>query len=542
MKLIFRFLLITLFVFFPIAHAAIEKNLMPGYETIQIDNIKKNISYLASDELQGRLSLTPGDAAATQWIAAQFKQAGLKPANGDSYLQAVPLIQFIPDYKKSYVQLDSGGKKIKWTKPEVFTEFHKEISLTGEVIFAGYGITAPALYYDDYTGLDVRGKIVLVFEHEPQESNPHSIFNGKANTIYATNRVKALNAQKHGAIAILIAPEPNRKHPSNQERYMRIGGSVKSPPPLQVREDDELQIPVAVISDNAAKIIAGKSSLDNLQTQIDQELKPHSQVLAGTSITIHDENISISKGTAYNVAGLLPGSDNKLKNDTILISAHHDHDGMNKNEIFHGADDNASGTAGVIELARAIHNNSTSSHGLRPKRSLLFVVFAAEERGLLGAFYMTQHPLRPLSSTRAMINFDMIGRNETPSTQTKGLIPIPKDTTNRLNLIGGRYSPDYVNIVNTQNKFIGLDIDKRFDDESALNVFFRSDQFPFVLQNIPAFWWFTGFHPDYHQSSDTADKINYKKMQKILRLAYLSIYAFANTDTEPKFIENPGKR
>jgi Zn-dependent M28 family amino/carboxypeptidase len=324
---------------------------------------------------------------------------------------------------------------------------------------------------------------------------------------------------------------------------MRIGGSVARaiPLPLQVREHDELQIPVAVLSDKVANQIVGDAiALAKLQSAIDSDLKPRSQPIPNSTITIHDQNASRSTGTSYNVVGLLPGSDPTLKNETIIISAHHDHDGMSEGEIWHGADDNASGTAGVISLAHALSTNAHAPNGLPTKRSILFVVFAGEERGLLGAFYMAQHPLRPLATTRAMINFDMIGRNEEPSTQTNGLIDIPSDTTNRLNLIGGHYSPDYENTIRRQNKFVGLNLDTRFDNEAALNVFFRSDQFPFVLQNIPAFWWFTGFHRDYHQTSDTADKINYNKMQKILQLAYLSAYVFANETVSPKFIQNPG--
>jgi Zn-dependent M28 family amino/carboxypeptidase len=193
----------------------------------------------------------------------------------------------------------------------------------------------------------------------------------------------------------------------------------------------------------------------------------------------------------------------------------------------------------VVALAHAFAANSISKSGVAPKRSILFVVFAAEERGLLGAFYLAAHPLRPIETTRAMINFDMIGRNETESDQTKGLIEIPADTTNRLNLIGGLYSPDYSRTVVEENRHVGLELDDRFDHESALNVFFRS-QFSFVLKNVPAFWWFTGFHPDYHHITDTAEKINYQKMAKILRLAYLSAFKFADESVPPRFVSNPG--
>jgi Zn-dependent M28 family amino/carboxypeptidase len=152
---------------------------------------------------------------------------------------------------------------------------------------------------------------------------------------------------------------------------------------------------------------------------------------------------------------------------------------------------------------------------------------------------MAAHPLRPLDTTRAMINFDMIGRNETASEQTNGLIEIPADTTNRLNLIGGTYSPEYRRAVQQENAKVGLVLDDRFDHESALNVFFRSDQFPFVLRDVPAMWWFTGFHPDYHHTTDTADKINYVKMAQILRLAYLTAFHFGDAEVGPKFVEDP---
>jgi Zn-dependent M28 family amino/carboxypeptidase len=152
---------------------------------------------------------------------------------------------------------------------------------------------------------------------------------------------------------------------------------------------------------------------------------------------------------------------------------------------------------------------------------------------------MAAHPLRPLATTRAQINFDMIGRDEQASAQTNGLIEIPADTSNRLNLIGALYSPEYDKVVKEENASVGLVLDDRFDHESALNVFFRSDQFPFVLRNIPAFWWFTGFHPDYHHITDTAEKIDYVKMNKILQLAYLSAWRFAEDKQTPKFISNP---
>ncbi|MBV9760014.1 MAG: M20/M25/M40 family metallo-hydrolase [Acidobacteriaceae bacterium] len=513
-----------------------------GYQTIRESDLRADLAFLSSDALQGRLSLQPGDDVAIQWIASEFAKAGLQPAANGSYLQAVPLIEFRNDRAESYLAMKRGGEEKRWKFPEAFGSFPKDTDLTAPVVFAGFGITAPELDYDDYQNIDAHGKIVLIFDHEPQETDPKSIFNGTGNTRYATSRVKVQNAQAHGAVGVLIVAEPNRKHPSNQERVARIGGSATraTPLPSQALADDSLHTPSVTISDAAAKELLANAGAtpSELQAGIDRDLKPQSRALPDTEATIHLKNLFSHAGTSYNVAGLEKGSDPALAGDTIIISGHHDHDGMSvengRVDIWHGADDNGSGTVGVVELAHAFAANP-----VKPRRSILFVVFAAEERGLLGSFYMAAHPLRPLDRTRAIINFDMIGRNETPSDQTKGLIEIPAYTSNRLNLIGATYSPDYREAVEAENKHVGLTLDDRFDRESALNVFFRSDQFPFVLHDIPALWWFTGFHPDYHHTTDTFDKINYVKMAKILRLAYLTAFRMGDERQPPRFVPNP---
>ena len=516
----------------------IPSRLAPGYNTIQESTLRANLAFLSSDGMQGRMSLQPGDDAAAEWVASEFAKAGLKPAANGSFMQPVSLIEYRGDRAQSYVALNRGGVEKQWKFPDAYGGFPKDIDVTGDVVFAGFGITAPELGYDDYKGIDANGKVVLIFDHEPQENDAKSIFNGTGNTRYATTRVKLTNAQAHGAVGVLIVAEPNRKHPSNQERAARIGGAAEraSPIPLQALADDALHTPSATVSDAVAKELFANAGItpSEAQTKIDQDLTTQSRALPDTNITIHFKNVSSRIGTTNNVAGLLEGSDPKLSAETLIISAHHDHNGASGKEVWHGADDNGSGTVGVVELAHAFAANP-----VKPKRSILFVVFAAEERGLLGAYYMAAHPLRPLAGTKAMINFDMIGRNETESEQTKGLIEIPADTTNRLNLIGGFYSPEYRHVVEQENAHVGLVLDDRFDHESALNVFFRSDQFPFVLHDIPAFWWFTGFHPDYHHTTDTYDRINYKKMANILRLAYLTAFHFGDAKETPKFVANP---
>lgn len=515
-----------------------------GFEAIRESDLRADLAFIASAGLAGRLSLQPGDDAAAAWVASEFAKAGLTPAATDAegkptYLQAIQLAEYRADRAAGTLTLDRAGKQTIWKAPKAFGSYRDNVDITAPVIFAGFGITSPELGYDDYKGVDAKGKIVLVFDHEPQENDPKSIFNGTGNTRYATTRVKLLNAQAHGAVALIVVAEPNRKHLTNAERAAKIGGSQTrtNPLPLQALENDELHIPSVIVQDDiAAELLAtsGKTPTD-LQAGIDNDLTTQSRGLPDTTLTIQLRNQSRITGTTYNVVGLLSGSDPKLAAETIIISGHHDHDGQSGKDIWHGADDNGSGTVGVVELAHAFAANPA-----KPKRSILFVVFASEERGLLGSYYMAAHPLRSLATTRAMINFDMIGRNEAASPQTDGLIEIPADTTNRLNLIGALYSPDYDKVVKQENKSVGLVLDDRFDHESALNVFFRSDQFPFILHDVPAFWWFTGFHPDYHHTTDTADKINYPKMAKILELAYLTAWRFGDAATGPRFVANPG--
>jgi len=512
--------------------ATVPARIQTGFETIKAADLKADITFLASDPLQGRMSLAPGSEVAVQWIQSEFVKAGLKPAANGSFLQAVPLWEFRTNREADYLKIQHGSSAETLHYPDAFGQFPESIDVSAAVVFAGFGITAPELHYDDYKGIDANGKIVLVFDHEPQETNPKSIFNGLGNTRYATARVKLLNAQAHGAVAVLSVPEPNRKHLTNQERAAKVSSpQQRNPIPSQAIVDDEIHIPYMTVSDKVAvNLIAPLNTTPSvLQKTIDADLTTVSQDIPGTAVTIHLENSQARQGRSYNVAGLLEGSDPALAPETIVISGHFDHNGASGGQIFHGADDNASGTVGVVELAHAFAANPE-----RPKRSILFIVFAAEERGLLGSYYYVQHPLRPIDTTRAVINFDMIGRNETPSRQTDGVIDIAPDTSNELNLIGTNYTPDYRKVVERANEDVGLHLNYKWDRDAALNVFFRSDQFPFALRGVPAIWWFTGFHPDYHQTTDTADKINYTKMEKILKLAYLSAWNFCN-ETPPRF-------
>jgi hypothetical protein len=399
--------------------------------------------------------------------------------------------------------------------------------VSGPVVFAGYGITAPELNYDDYARIDAKGKIVLIFNHEPQEMDANSIFNGRGNTRYANNYAKVLNAQRHGAVGVLSMPDPN--HPAAVARLQTSASSQRIP--SEALAEGGAAIPMFTIPARVAAgfFSAARKKAADVQKAIDADATPASFDVPDTQAELRPVVAERRRADSYNVAGLLEGSDPQLRSETVIFTAHYDHNGTGPQGVYHGADDNGSGTVGVVELARAFTKNPE-----KPKRSLLFLVFAAEERGLLGSHYYVVHPLRPLAGTVAQIDFDMIGRNETQRNPNVPEPEISPDTSNELGLIGTHYSPDYRAAVERENEFVGLKLNYKWDHDAAQQILFRSDQYPFLLHDIPAVWWFTGFHPDYHQVTDTVEKINFAKLTKILKLAYLTGFEFADSAAPPK--------
>ena len=440
----------------------------------------------------------------------------------------------LPTSALTSLRLAHDGQSEVFRAPDATATFAREVTVSGRVVFAGFGITAPELNYDDYAGIDARGKIVLIFNHEPQEAEPNSVFNGIGNTRYANNNYKLFNAERHGAVAVLTMPDPNHKGPLRAAAPQTAGAGdaeqrsarafcrshwPKAAPTFRCS-------PLAAASPTRLFEAAGKKAAE-VETAIDAKPAPASFDVPGVSIELHTATSEQRRANSYNVVGLIEGSDPALKDETIVFSGHFDHEGVGPAGIYHGADDNGSGTVGVVALAQAFAANP-----VKPRRSLLFIVFAAEERGLLGSYYYVSHPLRPLATTGAQINFDMIGRNE--AADPRVITEISPDTSNQFGLIGTHYSPDYRETVERQNKTVGLDITYKWDLDAYNSVLFRSDQYPFLLHDIPAIWWFTGFHPDYHQVTDTVEKINFEKMAKILKLAYLSGFEFADEQNPPR--------
>jgi len=513
----------------------------PGLESIGVAGMKADLAFLTSAPLGGRRATDMGGRAAAEWIASEFARHGLTPASSGGWFQRVPLIEYDVDLERTIGVLKHGKATRTFAYHDDFsTEGPTDADVDRPLLWAGYGITAPEYGYDDYANVDARGKIVIVMQHEPDETNPKSVFNGRGNTWHADNRVKIVNAQRHGAVGVLLVPEPNRKHPSSLDRRIRMANGVDRKPERAgslTLDDDDVLIPMMMLRDSMLREIlaaAGRNPQE-LQRAIDSRTRPMSLDLPGLSFRMRLVMRSIRRGPGFNVAALLSGSDPVLRDETVIVSAHFDHTGTPDGRMRPGADDNASGTAGMLAIARAFASATT-----RPRRSVLFLAFDAEEYPTLGSTYYVNHPLRPLATTRAVLNMDMIGRNETMFRYLEGYIEVDPDTSNQLNLVGTINCPGCRELIERENAAVGLSLSDKWNHEHILNVYDRSDHFPFWTRGIPAIWFFTGFHPDYHEPADTMEKINWIKMEKVTKLVYRSAWAIANASEPPSFTPKPG--
>jgi hypothetical protein len=451
-------------------------------------------------------------------------------------LQSFPLVQYRGDPKARRLAVTRNGHTKQLQSGSDFTgAFYREAHVQVPVVFVGYGITAPEYNYDDYAGVDAKGKVVLMFDHEPQEDDPRSVFAGTGQTLHWGRTTKMRNAARHGALAVLIASEPLRKHAGLIATNARPSGGTGQPlrasaPPQSL--DDPGQIPVFSISDAVlAELLATPA---DVQRAIEAKLAPQSRALADITVNLDTANAEERRGTSLNAVGVLEGSDPALRSETVMLTAHYDHLGFQNGHLYPGANDNASGTVAVIELARRL-----AQAGTRPKRTLLFAVFGSEEELMLGSYYYAMHPLRPLDRTRAVLNLDMIGRDEAHIPQSQGAIEIPADTSNHMNLIGGYYSPDLVATLRRANGPDGLTLDRKFDNDYKLNTLFRCDHLPFLLVGVPSVWIFGGFHPGYHEPVDTMDRLNYPKIGKAIDLAQRAALEIADAATPPRFFRGP---
>ena len=535
----------VLFVIWLLAPLAADER-APQNDSIRQDDLRADLFFLAGDAMRGRLTDTEENRATGDFIRSRFERMGLKPAApNSSYFETYNLMTatLAPDEAANALEIagaDGLVRRLREGQEFYPHRFSASGVAAAPVVFAGFGISAPHLGYDDYRG-DVKGKIVLALDHEPGERDPSSPFDGVVTSEPSTAWRKALAAQEAGAAAVLfVADVHNHPGASNFEAAARAYWPEKPPriPAYTLASwADRIRIPVAQISPALAASLAAPSgrTLEDLAKASETARGFTPVALGAAKVTVRaavDRHVVPDR----NVVALVEGSDARLKNEWVIVSAHFDHNGADGTQIFNGADDNGSGTVALLEIAEAY--GLAARGGQRPRRSVLFAAWNSEERGLLGAWAFTEQPLVPLASIAAVLNMDMIGRNEEipvgGGARFGGLeVQTAESNANALNLMAFSKVPDITAEVEKANGAIGLELKKRYDNNSS-NLLRRSDQWPFLQRGVPAMGFITGLHPDYHTQYDRPEKINYVKMEKIARLVHQVSWDIANADARPK--------
>lgn len=531
----------------------------PAIDTIRQADLKADLFFLASDAMKGRLTNTPENVIASEWIKSRFERMGIAPAV-PGYFQNYNLMTVTLGPTNA---LEVNGTAVPHGQGYYTQRFSGTGEARGDVVFAGFGITAKDMGYDDYASDIVKGSIVLVVDHEPGERDPASRFDGVVTSDAGGALRKAQAAQAHGAVGILYVSDVHN-HPGGGATVNARGTWPDQPSRLGTYSLEtwmnSITIPAAQISAELAAILVKGSgrTLEDLSKSADTGKAITPIALPGAAVHL-TTSVNRKPIPDRNVLAMIEGSDPKLKNEWVVISAHFDHDGVNGAQIMNGADDDGSGTVAVLDIAEAYM--AAAQQGRRPKRSILFAQFNSEERGLLGAWAYTEAPTVPLSNIVAVLNMDMIGRNEevpapapppAPAAGVAGAAPAQgrgggggrfnglepqtaESNANALNIIGSVRSPDLKRALDAANEGQKLEIRYRYDNNTS-QLMRRSDQWPFIQHGVPGVWVFTGLHLDYHTPQDRPERINYTKMEKVARLVYQTSWDLANAATRPKLL------
>jgi peptidase M28-like protein/PA domain-containing protein len=518
----------------------------PQIESISAAEMRADLFFLASDAMQGRLTDTRENAIAADWVQSRFERLGLKPGGqGGSFDHRYFLMKASLGEGNA---LNVGGRDaatpshLKLGEHFYPHRFSANASVKAGVAFAGFGIVSPELKHDDYRDL-VQNKIVLILDREPGVNDPASPFDGLVTAEAAQPLRKVLAAQEKGAVGVIFVEDVhNLTAPSNFQAQAANYWPATAPRIERYTLktwSDRIRIPVVQVSRAAAELLV----VPNRRPSPDLvELARLAETPGGITPrdlgTIVEMTSSVDHHTVpdRSIVATLDGSDPTLKNEYVLVSAHFDHDGADGPRILNGADDDGSGTVGLIEIAEAFARAAQA--GQRPKRSIIFAAWNSEERGLLGAWAYTEDPVVPLDRIVAVLNMDMIGRNEEVpvggGARFRGLdIQTAESNSNATNILGTVRSPELRAAFEQANKGLGVDLRFRYDN-NASNLMRRSDHWPFIQRGVPGVWVHTGLHPDYHTLYDRPEKINYPKMEKIARLVYQTAWDLANGAARPR--------
>jgi len=529
---------------FVIAVTLTAQTKAPAIDGIRRDELKADLFFLASDAMRGRLTNTQEYQIAGEWIASRFARLGLKPLTEDgSFFQRFDLVTARLGESNRLIIGGAEARRVARMGEEYYPlAYSGNGEVRGSAVLVGYGVKADEHGWDDYRGRDLKGSIVMLFEGDPAPDDPKSIFDGLVTSEYANSLRKALLAQESGARAILVVS--SRRDREGPRSFASSGSGYWPKNPARIERyqlagyTERIRIPVVQISQGVAEHILG-SDLEALRKQADG---------AGGAVFAHSAmplelvaSVSRTVVTDRNIVAKLDGADPKLKQEAVIISAHHDHDGSDGARVFNGADDNGSGTVGVLEIAEAYVEAARG--GNRAKRTMIFALWGSEERGLLGSWAWVEHPLWPLEHTVATLNMDMIGRNEEipegGGRRFNGLTPQSgAANANSVHVMGYSFNPDLAAAVRQANREIDLTLRMEYDNNRSQLVR-RSDQWPFLQRKVPSVFFHTGLHPDYHTTGDRPERIEYGKMERIVRLVYQTSWDVANAAGRPRV---PAKR
>ncbi len=473
---------------------------------IKAEDLKSHLLELASDKYAGRETGEEGQRLAANYLAQYYNNTGLKGFTPD-YFQHYPISQ----EKAKESSFSFQEKEFKFLKDYFFfPRFDAQELNASEVYFAGYGINDSA--YNDYKNLNLKYKMAIVLDGEPIAPNGQYVISksNKQSRWSESIRAKLEEAKNQGLNALLIVDE---NIDQNIKTYKH---SIEKPLTKLDGEDNKTKgrIPYFYISKEVAEKILGKS-IKEIKSDVNEDKSLKSVNVKGNlKIKIEREQ---QKLNAQNVLAFIPGS--HFKDEYVVFSAHYDHLGIQDGKIYYGADDDGSGTVAVLELAQAFYESYKKGKG--PKRNVLFINFSGEEKGLLGSEFYSKNPIVPLTQTVCNLNIDMIGRLDKEH----------EKNPNYVYIIGSdKLSSDLHAINEEANKKAGdLTLDYTYNKPSDPNRFYyRSDHYNFAKNNIPVIFYFTGVHADYHKPTDTVDKIDFNKMEKITRLIFYTAWEIAN--------------
>ena len=515
MKKYFSFFLFALF--FLSVQAQVDPSVKYA-EMITAADLRAHLTILASDFYEGRETATKGQTLAADYISKQFKNAGipsLPKLNG--YYQNYPII------KVGWQPSTIAGKKEVFTLLQDFYGFAMaNNSFSGsadEIVFLGYGIDDSL--YSDYRGMDVKDKVVMVAFGEPVRDGKSLITGTEKMSDWSKDWRKKVNAAtEHGARCILVVQDNVADIIADKQWHAFLTGTI-----LKIKSEYQpaAYCPNFFISTEMAKSLLGKKN-KMLQRSVDNINRDFVSwgFTAKTTIVFNIQKLE-QPVSAQNVLGYVEGSD--LKDQLIIVSAHYDHLGKNDTAVFNGADDDGSGTVALIEMATALMKAKANGDG--PRRSVLFLAFSGEEKGLLGSKSYVADPVFPLDMTVADLNIDMIGRIDEKHAEDTAYVYI----------IGSDFLSTELHRINeaAAKNYSSLKLDYTFNSTTDPNRFYyRSDHYNFAKNNIPVIFYFNGTHADYHQTTDDVDKIHFELMAERAQLVFHTLWMLANQDNRIK--------